>query len=225
MSATTLWGCASRIGGLAVEQSAHGETIGGHSYDELALELPDRGVALDLDHQPGTQCGTLVYGEVADDGRLNVVAVLDDDWITRVEEDVFWSPEMEMVGDVLHDSYVARLAELRSLALTLSPLTVGAQPVRFRSGDVRSSADRQGWEISWRSQAPLLARAVDHLDGFPRTGLRHRSASRLVDLRQRDGGAWHGLREGDPAPADLRSRVLPNGYWRSGHAGRILSVR
>jgi hypothetical protein len=212
----TVWGCASRIGGLAAHTSLTGRIVGGHSYDELEAELPENGIEIDLDHD-GKRVGEMVYGEIADDGRLNVVAVLDDDRITRVDEDVFWSSEMMMIGDVKHDSYIAKRAELRSLALTCDPLTVGAWPVRWRTGDVRSSADRGSWAGIWRE--PLLQRAVECLGS---RSLETRSR-RLVDLRERDTD-FHGLKPGDRAPSDWNSRVLPNGLWRSAHAGRVLRV-
>jgi hypothetical protein len=227
MSAMTIWGCASKVGGIAAEVDSSGETIGGHSYDEIALELPADGVIVDLDHD-GEARGSLVYGEIADDDRVNVVAVLEDGrWLDAVEEPIYFSPCMEMVGNGVHErSYIAREAQLLGLALTLSPLTLGAQPIKHLAGDVRNTVDRMSWPgFSSPSNHPLLHRAVDHLATFPRVELRHRTASRLLDLRERSSPAWHGLKPGDRAPSDLESRMLPNGLWRSGHAGRVLRVR
>jgi hypothetical protein len=75
---------------------------------------------------------------------------------------------------------------------------------------------------------PLLFRAFEH---FGSRSLETRSrrletrSRRLVDLRER-AADWHGLREGDlVSPGEFQSRRLPNGLWRSGHRGRILSIR
>jgi hypothetical protein len=226
MSATTVWGCASRTGGLAAETSVTGRVIGGHSYDELALELPEHGIDVDLDHEAGTELGQLIYGEVAADGRLNVVCVLDDDRLAKVlaEQPVFFSTEIAMAGGRINErssSYVADRATLLGIALTVDPLTVGATPIKWRSGDCRRESDRYSWPMSWRTNDPLLARAVDHVG----TDLRTR-ARRLVDLRQRDDDyAYLGLKEGDLVrPGKVHSRELPGGL-RRGAPGRILSVR
>jgi hypothetical protein len=193
-----------------------GEVAGGHAYDEIELELPERGLAVDLDHD-GQRRGEVVYGEVAKDGRINVVAVLDEgDWLDQVEEPVYFSPELTMIGGSVGNgktSYIARIAELRSLALTLDPLGLGARPVSWRSGDARRRPDRSGWAGIWRE--PLLHRAVEH-------GLETRSR-RLVDLRAQ-ADDWHGLKPGDVAPTDWGSRRLPNGLLRSAHVGRIIRV-
>jgi hypothetical protein len=70
------------------------------------------------------------------------------------------------------------------------------------------------------SSDPLLGCAIEHCS----RELQHRSASRIVDLRER-AADWQGLRPGDRVPSDWNSRVLPNGLWRSAHAGRIIRVR
>jgi hypothetical protein len=217
---TTVWGCASRIGGLAAERNRYDEITGGHSYDELALELPEPGVTVDLDHATGTELGELIYGEIAADGRLNIVAVLDDDRITQIDEDVYFSCEMLMSGDRIRPrsrSYIADRGMLVGIALTMDPLTLGAMPIKWRTGDVRYSPDRQSWPLSWRSSHPLLARAVDYAG----TDLRTR-ARRLVDLRHRDDTNPWQLRAGDAVPVAARR---PPGALRHGAPGRIISVR
>jgi hypothetical protein len=223
MGAMTIWGTATRIGGLAAELSSSGRIIGGHSYDEIALELPEDGILVDLDHAAGTECGELVYGEVAPDSRVNVVAVLDDDRISRIDQDVYFSCEMAMFGDHIRDrssSYIADRAMMIGLGLTMSPLTVAATPIRWRSGDVRRSSDRFSWPVSWRSADELLGRALDHVGGQDlRTRTRH-----LVDRRPRDDD-YPGLREGQHvAPGQVRSGQLPNGLRIAGAAGRVLRV-
>jgi hypothetical protein len=214
----TIWGCASRIGGLAVERNIYDEVIGGHSYDEIALELPEHGVTVDLDHQAGTELGELIYGEVATDGRVNVVCVLDDDRIDRIDEDIYFSPELAMSGERIRArsrSYVADSATMLGLALTMDPLTSGAVPIKRRSGDVRSSADRRSWSVAWRSRDPLLARAADYAGADLRT-----RARRLVDLRERDDDSPWRYREGEWIPLAERR---PAGALRY-RTGKILRV-
>jgi hypothetical protein len=56
--------------------------------------------------------------------------------------------------------------------------------------------------------------------------LRHRHAGAPIELRDTEPQAnYLGLREGDPMPADWRTPQLPGGLRRSGHAGRVISVR
>jgi hypothetical protein len=178
-------------------------------------------IDLDHDHRP---IGQLAFGEIADDGRLNCVAVLDDDAITLIEQPVYFSTECLMLGaDVRERSYVAREAQLLSLALTCAPATVGAREVSWLRGDFRDSTTRRTWPIGWRSDAPLVARALDHQG----SSLRTRSAARLVD-RRADAGSdypWgelsaHAWR----ARGDCGHR-RPEGGPRYGPPGRILSVR
>jgi hypothetical protein len=108
---------------------------------------------------------------------------------------------------------VADAAALVSLGLTTNPATVGAQSVTILHGDVRSSADRSSWQISWRSQHPLLARCLDHLGPSPW----QRTATRLLDRRDRSP-----VTHGWVGPDGERRRCGP---LRHGPPGRIISVR
>lgn len=217
MKPTTVWGCATQIGGIAAEHDRLGRVVAGHSYRELSLELGD-GLVVDLahDHEPR---GELVYGEVARDDRVNCVAVMeiDADVFDQLEEPIYFSPELLMIGDVDKRSYIARTAELLSLGLTSSPATLGALPLQWRRGDVRSRLDRGGWSALWRSNDQLLARCVDHLHG-PR--LSEFRARHLVDMRRADG---------PPMTYSERAafsswRALPNGLERSACVGKVLRV-
>jgi hypothetical protein len=217
----TVWGTASRIGGIAAERDALDRFVSGHSYRDLATELPEDGVALDLAHD-GWPIGQLIYSEIADDDRVLAVGVLDDgDWLERVEQPIYFSPQFVMCGDVRHDTYIADRAELIGLSLTLRTKTLGANPVNWRAGDVRSSSDRYTWPLSWQSNAPLLRRALDHLGGELRC--RSASATRIVDRRpDPDAPPTWGLKPGDPAPAHLIRSTLPNGLRV--RPGKILRV-
>jgi hypothetical protein len=78
----------------------------------------------------------MIYGEVAADARVNIVAVIEDgDWLDRVDEPIYFSTEMAMSGDRIRERsryWVAERAHLLGIALTMDPLTAGA---------VRSSAE------------------------------------------------------------------------------------
>jgi hypothetical protein len=224
----TVWGDAGGPRQIAEERRRWGAIelhTGAHSYDSLSLELPDDGVIVDLDHD-GEAVGSLVHAELGADDRLRCVAVVDGRLERAFEEcEVFFSPKMAMYGKGIDesDTYIAREAELLGLSLTLATKRIGAWPLRHRSGDLRSEGDRRSWPVSWRSD-PLLARAVEGMTGIPLTELRHRSASRIVDLHpNEDEFPWHGLKPGDRVPADLMRSTLPNGL-RIGAPGKILRV-
>jgi hypothetical protein len=224
----TVWGDAGGPRTIAEERVRWGALemhAGAHSYDELSVELPDGGITVDADHDPAQPLGQLVYAELGDDDRLRCAVVVDD-WLEPVleEHETFFSPLLEMRGKGIDrsDTYVAREAELLGLSLTTRTKRIGAWPLRWRSGDVRSEVDRYSWPISWRGDA-VLARAVDSFAGTPRSELRHRTAARIADLRpSEDETPWHGLREGDWVPLGHRS-TLPNGLRV--RPGRIISVR
>jgi hypothetical protein len=218
MSAATITATLGKLGGLSVATDSLGELAGASSFDEVDLELGS--AMIDADHDQRRR-GEIVRAEIGETGQLAVVAVLDEgDWLAEVEEPVYLSGMYEMRGkDVRRDFYVAREAQLLGASLTLSPANLDARPLRWYRGDLRSSADRAHWPISVGSNDPLLGRAIEQCS----RELQHRSATRIVDLRER-AGTFHGLRPGDPAPRDLQSRTLPNGL-RIGPPGRIISVR
>jgi hypothetical protein len=219
VSAATISATLGRVGGLAAHYSAFDTLTGAASFDEIDLELGS--AMIDADHD-GKPRGQLVYAEVGEAGQLQVVGVIDEgDWLAELDEPVFLSGTYEMRGNnVKRDFYVAREAQLLGASLTLEPANLDARPLRWYPGDLRSSADRRQWPISVGSNDPLLGRAIEQCT----RELQHRSVSRIVDLRER-AADWHGLRPGDPVPSGWESRRLPNGLWRSVHAGRILSVR
>jgi hypothetical protein len=220
VSAATISATLGRVAGLAAHYSDYDDSLtAAASFDEIDLELGS--AIIDTDHD-GKPRGQLVYAEVTDQDRLQVVGVIDEgDWLDELDEPVFLSGTYEMRGNnVRQDFYVAREAQLLGASLTLEPANLDARPLRSYRGDLRDAGDRRSWPISTASSNPLLGRAIEQCT----RELQHRSASRIVDLRER-AADWHGLRPGDPVPSGWESRRLPNGLWRSGHAGRILSVR
>jgi hypothetical protein len=66
-------------------------------------------------------------------------------------------------------------------SLTFEPASHEARPLRWRPGDIRVRVDRSRWPLGWRSEDPLMRRAVER--GWT---LRTRSASRIVDRRSLD---------------------------------------
>jgi HK97 family phage prohead protease len=179
---TTVWGVASKIGEPAAHYNDWGDLTDAHSYRSLALELPGDGVSIDCDHDH-VERGRLIYAELGSDQALRCVAVVDADQLVGIEEPVYFSPELELRGDVDKRIYVAREAALLGLSLTFSPATLAAQPVGVRAGDLRRSNDRFKWPMSWQLNDPLLARALDHLG--PGLGVEHRHATAIVDKRPR----------------------------------------
>jgi hypothetical protein len=75
-------------------------------------------------------------------------------------------------------SYVAREAQMLAASLTFEPASHEARPLRWRPGDIRERVDRSRWPLSWRTDDPLMRRAVEY--GWT---LRTRTASRIVDRR------------------------------------------
>ena len=177
---TTVWAVIARVGDVAAERSLTGRLLGGHAFNELDHKLG--GSMIDLDHD-GNTVGEIVYAERGDQDQIEVVGVLDGNWIERVTQPVFMSGEWEMRGSNLEArSFVAREAQLRSVALTLDPCNLAARPVQWLRGDLRRETDQRSWSLLWRTDHPLLARAFDQLRGL---GSESRTASQIVDRRAR----------------------------------------
>ena len=233
---TTVAGTATRVGEIAVEQNRFADITGAHSFRSLALELPSDAIEIDCDHDHVAR-GQLIYAELDETQALRCVAVLDSDELTRIDEPVFFSPELEMRGDVDKQFYIAREAALIGLSLTLSPATLGARPVEIRAGDLRSRADRGQWPGSWRWASPLLDRAQTFLDGG--YGVERRAA-RIVDItaekeNERAAREWEReLSRVETRPTQRRHEHVPPQFrpgWRPGmlewsqSRGRVISVR
>jgi hypothetical protein len=107
----TVWGVAGQVGGTAAHYNRFGDLAGAHSYKSLALELPGDGVVIDCDHDHHDY-GRLVYAELGDDQALRCVAVVDGD-LTRADGPVYFSPELELRGDVDKPVCIARGCDRR----------------------------------------------------------------------------------------------------------------
>jgi HK97 family phage prohead protease len=141
---------------------------GVHAYRLDTLErVLDDPVYVDFDHDQVWR-GELVHAET-DLGGLFAVAVLDDvDELLDVETPIYWSGEfLSMATRGRH--WIGRNPRLLSLGLTTNPASLGLQPVKMVSGDVRRSGDRMRWPCTWRTSHPLLDHAADAIQN------RHRS--------------------------------------------------
>jgi hypothetical protein len=206
----TIWGTAAAEHDVAATYTRSGYLAEAEAVDQIVEELPDNGVDVTVGHH-GERLGQLIYGEIDGGGKLNVVAVLHDDTILSITSPIYFSPELLTVGPQARtrSTSIAWVGGLVALALTTDPATVAAQPIRVRQGDLRDAGHRSHWPLSWKGDAPLLARAFDSL------GTRHR-ATRLE--RQRDDLPGHGWVDfdGQPVAGPLRhaaGRVLL-GYTR-----------
>jgi hypothetical protein len=219
MSATTISAVLGRLGGISARYDFYGQLVDAQAFDDLDGELG--GTTLDVDHN-GEQVGELVYVEVSPENQIGLVAVVDGDWpfTAEAEGPLYISGEYVTRGrSSAGPTYIAKQATLRSAAVTWTPARTGdARAARLWPGDIRSSADRRNWPISWERKDPLLARALAY-------GRWATEVPRVVNLRD-DGSNPLGLKPGDPAPSGyLRSRDLPGGLRRSAHVGRVISVR
>lgn len=208
MTATTVWGVATQVNGVAAYYGKWGTLTDAHSYRSLALELPPDGVAIDCDHDHEER-GRLVYAELGDDDALRVVAVVDGD-LTGLEQPAYFSAEVELRGDVGKRYCIAREAALVGLSLTFSPATIGAWPINTRTGDIRRSLDRGGWSCSWKYHDPLLERALHNIGSG--LGVEQRAATRIVNMGRKRVPP---LESGTRGPIEIRSAasvdVAPSG--------------
>ncbi|MGH3085556.1 MAG: hypothetical protein ACRDNP_16140 [Gaiellaceae bacterium] len=129
----------------------------------LIVQQEDRvyepyGLEVDVDHD-GQRIGEVVHCELGADDRLRVVAVLDDDRLASLDAPIYFSPTVELRGDVDRAVSIAREAVLLGVSVTLQTARVAPTPIAMRAGDIRSSVDRYGWPCSWATETPLLERA------------------------------------------------------------------
>ena len=207
----TVWGAATGPNQPAAHYNRWGQLTDAHSYRTFNPELPAGGINVDCDHD-GVKVGTLVYAEIAPDERVRCVAVIDDgERLLELDQPLYWSATLDMRGCSGDIVYVADEARIIGLSLTLTPATVSAQPLAMQRGDLRDRTTRYSrWPSSWRTEAPLLERAVDDL---PRSlELRH-AATRIVDRRISE------------AQRERMYYAHPGSLRHSGHAGCIISVR
>jgi hypothetical protein len=135
----TVWGDAGGPGTIAATYNRSGQLTEARTYGELDLELPPEGIEVDCDHD-ARRAGEVVLLALGKDQRLRAVAVLDDDWLSTVEQDVFFSPLLEMRGPATApagSTYIAPTGTLLGLSLTFASatcLTSGRAPRPWRRG-------------------------------------------------------------------------------------------
>lgn len=119
--------------------------------------------------------GELVFGEIAEDGRVELVCVVDDALPAPDGVKIYYSGEWQL-GEVNGDglAFTIDKAQLTGLSIVDRPANSEASPLRWRHGDLR--CDRGGWPLSWSTEAPLLKRAADSLERGGLVGLRTRTA-------------------------------------------------
>jgi hypothetical protein len=214
----TVFGVVARAGTPVAIRSRSGRTVGAYAIDDYALELEDADI--DLDHG-GEPVGQVIYAEVSPENQLAVVGVVDGA-LAKIERPVFWSGSYMPDGDhgLRERSAVVPRAKILGLSLTPESANSSARAVSWMPGDVRSSTDRRQWPLGWKSQRPLLARALAD------NGLTE-STRRIVDRRE-DAGSdypWEKLRLRTwPSDAGLE-HGRPIGPWRHGPRGRVIAVR
>jgi len=182
----TVWGTAAAEGDCAATYH-RGRMTSAHSIDHLDADLPVDGVLVDVDHDRDFTIGRVVYGEITESGRLDVVAVVDSAVLANADRPVHWSAELACIrAKGAGRSFIADRAKLTRLALVYDPAVIGSRPVRWLPGDITDAGDRGHWPRSELTD-PLLARAVERAG----PAIRQRIATRsLVDLRH--GGPTHG---------------------------------
>lgn len=218
----TIWGIAATLGSPVRTRSASGH-FAGYAVEEYASEM--LGTDIDCDHDESLRIGEVAYAEITPQNQLAIVGVVKAPWLDEIERDIYLSGTYypDATPDRRRSFLVAR-AHVAGMSLPFSPANMAARPVSWISGDLRESGDRRQWPISWRGNAPLVARAVDHLG----QGTRDRSA-RIID-RRCDAGCDHFPWEQLPPRARRaigdRGREQASGQLRhSAHAGRLISVR
>jgi hypothetical protein len=227
MTAATITGIACAEDDTAAQYHRSGRLASAESFRELIPDLPAAGVPVDLEHN-GDSIGQLVHGELDADGRLHATAVVNDaDWLLDYDGEIFYSPELICIGEGVATRAVsiASHAALTGLSITTTPATVGAQPLEVRAGDIRRSGDRRHWPVSWRTQHPQLARAVDALPAntFTAESYRCRSITREHTLTELAPGVIID-ETGERIPANTRAGG-PMGYDDDGRPLGPLHIR
>jgi len=91
---TTVYGVAARLNGVSRPVDSRGRVTGATTIKEFDYEL--YGHRVNIDHDPTNIAGEIVYAELTDQDRLQLVAVLDRDWIRHIDRDVYFSGEYDM---------------------------------------------------------------------------------------------------------------------------------
>jgi len=133
---TVLGQIADALGHIAqydgVEYRTRHHVVPGVEYRRRQADV----IPVDLEH--GEEVGTVEYLERRRDGSLWMVAVSPLNRLLTVDDPIRLSPSITVgtePGDV----------ELRSVALTFDPASVGLRPVVLVGGDFRSADVQQRW--------------------------------------------------------------------------------
>lgn len=222
MTAVTVYGVAHRAGGISRKFDRIGRMHDAHMIRRIELELPDDPITVTLGHDDAAPIGELVYAELDRDDRLQVVSVIDGDWLLDIDRPVYYSGEFDCRNrnrdELGASTWIAERAYVVGMSLCTDPASTEARPLDLMRGDVRESLDRFRWPVTWRTSTPLLGRALDHL---PRGETRARSiVGPPPKLEPMGRGLW--LRDAELV-GSLPQR--PAGALRYGPPGRVISVR
>ena len=226
-------GPVAKLRDAAAKYDRYGRITEAYTFDEFELELPDE-FKITVDHEPNVVVGELGHAELDKDGVLHAVAVVDER-LAGWDGDLFWSGEWIADGAPRSKRICTGLkGELTGLSIVQSPaqLFTRGRPLRSLTGDYRHSPDRQKWEWSWVSKAPLVARALEHRSsGSPTRIYRKPEVVRvrggwLVDDEYLVATPPPGARApGRSSSGSRRATRTADAEIRHGPAGRILSVR
>ena len=210
----TIWGAVSQLGGIVEVRAASGRLASAYAIDDLDARLANN--ALRLDHVAEERVGRVVYVEVDERDQVGAVCIVADDELASLDGPVFYSGEyLPRDSRPATGSFISERASMVGLSLTMRSANTTAQAIRWRSGSVLDVSDVASWPVSWRADAPLLARARDHIERH-RSEMRSRSLP-IVDRRWR--------KDMPPLPIGARVASRPTrGLRHSGHRGRVLGV-
>jgi HK97 family phage prohead protease len=158
----TLAGTLMRHDGQAARYDEWG-LVDAHAYDVDDLIIGEDPLLVTLDHDHDKRVGEVVWLERTEQGDIHCVAVVDDvDELADLDRDLYFSGEiLSFPSNRNQLAWIGHGPCLLSVGVCLEPAALGLRPLDIRPGDVRSSASRSGWPLSWKSSSPLLKRASE----------------------------------------------------------------
>lgn len=219
----TIVGVAFTADGLsrAVDVTPEGWELRRRFWKQPAYELrshqPSK-IKLNIAHNKAEPIGQVAAIHRTREGAVWVACVADAggaDRLLKYDAPIFYSPEVDMFRDGTD-------IELTGVALTDQPATLSIPAVTIFAG---TPNERGSWMVGGKRLDGVYRDLAD--EATERWRHRHRDWDIHVSGHDPNSDDYPlGLREGDYVqPGQLKSRQLPNGLWKSGHAGRVLSVR
>jgi hypothetical protein len=94
----TTWGTVARARGLSHRQNRNGKLEAAWTFNDFDTQLPKDPITVTLNHRDDMAVGELVFGEIAEDGRVQLVCVVDDLIAAADGEDIYYSGEWQLSG-------------------------------------------------------------------------------------------------------------------------------